>query len=77
MSERNDMNLTPEELRLQQAVRGLGEVRPDDSFRDRLRAELMVSEETIKQLVAANKLVLERVDADTATQVARQVRNQE
>ena len=38
MSERNDMNLTPEELRLQEAIRGLGEVRPDDAFRDRLRA---------------------------------------
>lgn len=44
MSERNDMNLTPEELRLQEAVRGLGEVRPDDAFRDRLRAEFISGE---------------------------------
>jgi ferric-dicitrate binding protein FerR (iron transport regulator) len=44
MSERNDMNLTPEELRLQEAVRGLGEVRPDDAFRERLRAEFVSGE---------------------------------
>ena len=37
MSERNDMNLTPEERRLQEAIRGLGEVRADEGFRDRLR----------------------------------------
>ena len=41
MSKRDDMNLTPEELRLQEAVRGLGEVRPDDAFRERLRAEFI------------------------------------
>jgi hypothetical protein len=35
------MNLTPEELRLQEAVRGLGEVRADDAFRERLRAEFV------------------------------------
>lgn len=41
MSERNDMNLTPEELRLQDAIRGLGDVRPDDAFRARLRADFI------------------------------------
>jgi len=44
MSDRNDMNLTPEELRLQEAVRGLAEVRPDDAFRERLRAEFISGE---------------------------------
>jgi len=41
MSERNDMNLTPEERRLQEAIRGLDEVRPDDAFRERLRAKFI------------------------------------
>ncbi|MEN8007153.1 MAG: hypothetical protein ABFS42_09060 [Candidatus Krumholzibacteriota bacterium] len=41
MSERNDMNLTPEERRLQEAIRGLGEVRPDDAFAERLRREFI------------------------------------
>ena len=41
MSERKDMNLTPEELRLQEAVRGLGDVRPDDAFAERLRQQFM------------------------------------
>ncbi len=41
MSERQDMNLTPEERRLQEAIRGLGEVRPDDAFRERLRRKFM------------------------------------
>ncbi len=41
MSERNDMNLTPEERRLQEAIRGLGEVRADDGFRDRLRGQFI------------------------------------
>jgi len=40
---------------------------------DRLRQELKVAEATINQLVAANKLILERYDADTAVQVRRQV----
>jgi len=44
MSERQDMNLTPEERRLQEAVRGLGEVRPDDAFRERLRREFISGE---------------------------------
>ncbi len=44
MSERNDMNLTPEERRLQEALRGLDEVRPDDAFRERLRSEFISGE---------------------------------
>ena len=41
MSERNDMNPTPEELRLQEAVRGDLEVRPDEDFRARLRRDFI------------------------------------
>ena len=41
MSERNDMNLTPEERRLQEAIRGLGEVRADDGFSERLRGQFI------------------------------------
>ena len=41
MSERQDMNLTPEERGLQEAIRGLGEVRADDAFRERLRREFI------------------------------------
>ena len=44
MSERNDMNLTPEELRLQQAIRGLGDVSPEEAFRERLRAQFISGE---------------------------------
>jgi len=41
MSERNDMTLTPEERRLQEAIRGLGEVRADDGFSERLRSQFI------------------------------------
>ena len=41
MSERQDINLTPEERQLQEAIRGLGEVRSEDAFRERLRREFM------------------------------------
>ncbi len=41
MSERQDMNLTPEERRLQEAIRGLGEVRSEDAFRERLRGQFI------------------------------------
>jgi len=44
MSQRNDMNLTPEDLRLQEAIRGLGEVRADDAFRERLRREFIAGD---------------------------------
>jgi len=37
MSERKEMNLTPEERALQDAIRDLGEVRPDADFQARLR----------------------------------------
>ena len=41
MSERNDMTLTPEERRLQEAIRGLAEVRADDGFSERLRSQFI------------------------------------
>lgn len=41
MSERNDMTLTPEERRLQEAIRGLAEVRADDGFSERLRGQFI------------------------------------
>ena len=41
MTERQDMNLTPEERRLQEAIRGLGEVRSEDAFRERLCREFI------------------------------------
>ena len=41
MSERNDMKLTPEERRLQEAIRGLAEVRADDGFSERLRGQFI------------------------------------
>jgi hypothetical protein len=44
MSDRNDMNLTPEELRLQQAIRGLGDVSPEEAFQERLRAQFISGE---------------------------------
>jgi ferric-dicitrate binding protein FerR (iron transport regulator) len=44
MNERNDMNLTPEELRLQKAIRGLGEVRADVAFRERLRGQFIAGD---------------------------------
>ena len=44
MSERDNMNLTPEELRMQKSVRGLGEVRADEDFRAKLRAQFMSGE---------------------------------
>ena len=52
MSERDNMNLTPEELRIQASLRGLGEVRADDAFREKLRqqfvsGELVVSGEDV------------------------------
>lgn len=46
MSERNDMNLTPEERRLQEAIRGLADEHPDDAFRERLRAGFISGEMT-------------------------------
>ncbi len=44
MSERDNMNLTPEELRLQKSVRGLGEVSADDAFREKLRQQFVSGE---------------------------------
>lgn len=44
MSERDNMDLTPEEQRLQDSVRGLGEVRADEAFRARLREQFMSGE---------------------------------
>jgi hypothetical protein len=44
MSDRQDMNLTPEERRLQEAVRGLGEVRADEGFREGLRRAFVSGE---------------------------------
>ncbi len=44
MSERDNMDLTPEERQLQDAVRGLGEVRADDAFREKLRQQFMSGE---------------------------------
>jgi ferric-dicitrate binding protein FerR (iron transport regulator) len=44
MNESNDMNLTPEDLRLQEAIRGLGEVRAEDSFHERLRREFIAGD---------------------------------
>jgi hypothetical protein len=44
MNERNDMNLTPEEQRLQAAVRGLAEVRADQAFRDDLRERFITGD---------------------------------
>jgi len=41
MSERNDMNLTPEERRIQESLRGLGEVRADEAFRAKLRQQFL------------------------------------
>jgi len=44
MNERDDMNLTPEERQLQDALRGLGDVRPDADFQARLRREFVSGE---------------------------------
>ena len=40
----DDMNLTPQEQRLQDSVRGLGEVRADDAFREKLRQQFVSGE---------------------------------
>lgn len=39
MSERDNMDLTPEELRIQEDLRGLGEVRADAAFQAKLREQ--------------------------------------
>ncbi len=44
MSERDNMNLTPEERQLQQSVRDLGEVRANDAFREKLRQQFISGE---------------------------------
>jgi len=44
MNERDNMNLTPEELRLQKSVRGLGEVRANDAFAEKLRQQFVSGE---------------------------------
>lgn len=44
MSERDNMDLTPEERQLQQSVRDLGEVRADDAFRAKLRQQFVSGE---------------------------------
>jgi len=44
MSERENRDLTPEELRMQESVRGLGEVRADDAFGEKLRQQFMSGE---------------------------------
>ena len=44
MSERKNMNLTPEEERLQETIRSLGEVPADDAFRERLRRDFMTGQ---------------------------------
>lgn len=41
MSERDDRNLTPEERRIQEFLRGLGEVRADEAFRANLRQQFL------------------------------------
>lgn len=41
MSERENMDLTPEEERIRESLRGLGEVRADEAFRARLRAQFV------------------------------------
>jgi hypothetical protein len=41
MSERNDMTLTPEDRRLQEAIRALAEVRADDGFSERMRSQFI------------------------------------
>jgi ferric-dicitrate binding protein FerR (iron transport regulator) len=44
MSERDNMDLTPEERQLQQSVRDLGEVRANDAFRAKLREQFVTGE---------------------------------
>ncbi len=44
MSEHNNMDLTPEERRMQKSVRNLGEVRADDAFREKLRRQFVSGE---------------------------------
>ncbi len=44
MSERDNMNLTPEERRLQESIRDLGEVRADDAFVAKLREQFVSGE---------------------------------
>jgi ferric-dicitrate binding protein FerR (iron transport regulator) len=44
MSERDNMGLTPEQRRIQDALRGLGEVRADDAFRAKLREQFVSGE---------------------------------
>ncbi len=44
MSERDNMNLTPEERQMQESVRDLGEVRADDAFRAKLRQQFVSGE---------------------------------
>ena len=41
MNERDDMNLTPEERQIQDAIRGLGDVRADADFQARLRRDFI------------------------------------
>jgi len=41
MSERENMDLSPEELRIQASVRGLDEVRAEDAFREKLRQQFV------------------------------------
>ncbi len=44
MNERDDMNLTPAERQIQDAIRGLGDVRADADFQARLRREFVSGE---------------------------------
>lgn len=55
MSERKDMNLTPEELRIQASLRGLGEVRAENAFREKLRQQFVSGDfaETVDPAEAA------------------------
>lgn len=60
MSERENMDLTPEQQRIQASLRGLGEVRADDAFRARLREQFVSGELAADSGAAAEVVTLPR-----------------